>query len=114
MNFPQILHCTDGGSDKVYIVEVDQLYNKYVVTTTYGPRDAEILTARIIYNDHDQYTANRKAEKVVNEKLRKGYKPYKGSKLPGYNKKAATTLLNKVETKTEVTAVIPVARKIKL
>lgn len=113
MKFPQILHCDNDGSDKVYIVEVDQLGSNYVVTTTHGPRTAQVLSSRIIYNGGDKLDANYKAEKVVNEKLKKKYKSYSG-KIAGYNRKVSEILLNKTDTKDEIMNSAAKARKITL
>lgn len=100
-----ILHYQDSNSDKVYIVEVNQLTGPkpYMVMTTWGRRNALRLSSQVKDNYATQSEAMQVARKLVTDKT-KGKGAYKlamaGLKIPG--------LANHVET--NVTHVISAAK----
>lgn len=115
----EILHYQDGSSDKVYIVEVNEISGNYIVTTSYGGREAAILTSRIIYQGDSQFQAEYEARKVTRQKTNKGYEPIaKNLKINGYKPKQVSVTQVAVDNSQAATEVIkkaaPTGRKIKL
>ena len=116
----EILHYKGGTSDKIYIIEVNNIGRTYITTTSYGPTDAQVLTSRIIYNGDNKWEAERNANKVSKAKKSKGYKTAaKNLRIAGYNPNSISIDQIVVDTKkttstTVITGTIPTARRIKV
>ncbi len=111
-----ILHCNDDGSDKVYIVEVNEIKNNYTVTTIHGPRLAAVLNQRIIYDGANKYTAMETARKAVRKKQREYSIAPANLVIKGYNKTSNKLLSIVADNKVPKAAEqqLPTGRKISL
>ena len=114
----EILNYDDGSSDKVYIVEISLINGIYNVTTYWGPREASVLTSRIIYTGTDKVTAEYHARVTLKKKRNKGYaKASKHLNIPGYKVSQTNTAAiaaDRATSKEVVSNTIPTGRKIKL
>lgn len=83
-----ILHCTTGTSDKVYVLDINQLAGKvkkpYVVMTTWGPREATRLSSQIKDEFATVWEATSLVTKMVKDKGKAGYRTAAANlKIPG-------------------------------
>ena len=69
----EVLHCTNGTSDKVYELELRSEGRGYVVRARYGRRGS-VLKPLVKYNGSSEYEARRKYNELMAEKKGKGYK----------------------------------------
>jgi predicted DNA-binding WGR domain protein len=120
-----ILHYQDSTSDKVYIVEINQLTGTpkpYVVVATWGKRSATRLNSQIKETFSSLGEANSYANKLVYDKGR-GRDAYqkatKGLIIPGLNQLSSITavqagITNSSSQVVNVSVEEPTRRKIKL
>ena len=123
-----ILHYRDSTSDKVYIIEVNQLAGAkpYVVVATWGKRTAPRLNSQIKDAFTSQFSANALADKLVYDKQRgkDAYRPAAaGLEIPGLQQVSSIAALHAGATPSqnssssvEINTVAegPTRRKIKL
>ncbi len=111
-------------SDKVFIVEVNHIKDKYIVSATWGKRTAPRLTSQI-KSDHRtrQNDALIEATKLINDKKRGKDKYVNAAKelvIPGFNKGLISSAELHVDsttvarTATISTVDVPSVRKIRL
>lgn len=67
--FRQLLHCKRPNSDKVYIVEVNDINKNYIVTATWGQREAPRLCSQIKYEGNSLLSATSMANKLIRQKM---------------------------------------------
>lgn len=91
----EVLHCDNGISDKVYIVEVNHIKDLYIVSATWGKRTALRLASQIKAEYNNQYAALSSANKLLNDKKRSKDKYDKAKSnlvIPGFMRGAITTV----------------------
>lgn len=120
-----VLHFQNSTSDKVYIIEVNQLTGPkpYVVVATWGKRDAPRLNSQIKDAFSALGTATAFADKLIFEKQR-GKDAYRLAarelNIPGLNQISAIAAVqagavsNVTETKINEITEGPLRRKIKI
>ena len=96
----QILHCTTGSSDKVYILELlegappDQ--EKYTLVASWGPRTRKRLSSQIKIEGEPKWVAQEEFSRIFQLKKRAGYNAIPFDKrrgepedleIPGYRRK---------------------------
>jgi bifunctional non-homologous end joining protein LigD len=78
------LYFSEGSSDKVYVVNLKEVTNGWMVNFAYGRRGAHLTTGTKTAKAVPYAEAKKIYTKLVNEKGGKGYKPrnFSGSKAP--------------------------------
>lgn len=66
----KILHCNTNNSDKVYIIDVNKLNTQppYIVTATWGKREAPRLSSQIKGEFASEWQATDLAKRLINDK----------------------------------------------
>lgn len=122
-----ILHYRDTSSDKVYIIEINQLAGAkpYVVVATWGKRNAPRLNSQIKEAFTSLTSANALADKLVYDK-RRGKDAYqiaaRGLEIPGLQQVSsiaalhagAAPIITENQTQINIVADSPARRRIKL
>jgi len=65
----QILHSTSNQVDKVYIVEINLINQRYVVSTTWGKRTAKNLNTQIRHSYQKKQHAVQAAMRIAKDKM---------------------------------------------
>lgn len=77
------LYCTEGGSDKQYTIWIEEAHVGYVVQAQWGPRGGSIQSGRKTPEPVSLEKAEKVYDKVVKEKLAKGY--HAGEDAPAFS-----------------------------
>jgi len=79
----------EGSSDKIYQASIEKKNNAYVVNFAFGRRGTTLKTGTKTSSPVSEAEAEKIFNKLVDEKMAKGYKPVEGSgtpnALPSYN-----------------------------
>ena len=67
------LHCTAGGSDKVYNMTINYVHGTYELVVEYGKRGS-VLKEITKSTNRTMYEANRDWDELYTAKVQKGYK----------------------------------------
>jgi len=68
------LYCREGGSDKIYQVAIEEQNGGYVVKFAYGRRGSALTTGTKTSSPVGRIEAEKIFERLVSEKMRKGYR----------------------------------------
>ncbi len=81
--FEITLHCTDGGSDKIYRIAITPMGNLFTVHYANGRRGGTLASGNKTNTPVDWPEARKIANRLLAEKIAKGYHPIAGSAFAG-------------------------------
>lgn len=96
------LYCRDGGSDKVYHAQIEEVSGGFVVNFQYGRRGSTLQTGAKTTSPVERAKAQKIFDKLVQEKMAKGYTegadgtPYAGTEKAGQVSGNVPQLLNSI------------------
>jgi bifunctional non-homologous end joining protein LigD len=73
------LHSTEGGSDKIYMIEIVEVAGAFEVNYANGPRGRTLTYGTKTTSPVSWAAAAKITKKILNEKLGKGYRPIGGT-----------------------------------